>query len=467
MNRRHRSHGPPHNDTQRTLVAMTLVTLVWGALAFGSPYPWAFIPLALAATVIGLLALVRGKAPVPTRTIGGLVLVAVVASVQAVPLPRATVTGLSPASERLLVRHDVAYALQPPAFRALSIDPARTWLAVGLLAAFGLLLTGIARLSTRDTVRALAWGVATLGVAMALIALLQRATLATRIYGFWKPETSDVFFGTFVNKNHFAGWMLMAIPLGLGLLGATIERAMRGDTRSWRERVLWLSSPEANQLVLVACAVLTMALSLMLTLSRSGIAALAAALALSATFALRHGAASRRVVGVSAVATIGLIALGWAGTDAVLLHFASADATTFNGRLPIWSDTLRIIRDFPMTGTGLNTYGVATLFYQTVLPGKHLAEAHNDYLQLAAEGGLMLGVPVLLTIVLFTVEVRRRMRTSEGSVYWVRLGAITGILAIALQSTVEFSLQMPANAALFAVLCGIALRSSESPEGTA
>jgi hypothetical protein len=53
--------------------------------------------------------------------------------------------------------------------------------------------------------------------------------------------------------------------------------------------------------------------------------------------------------------------------------------------------------------------------------------------------------------------VRSRFVDSSGSSYWIRLGAVTGLIAIALQSTVEFSLQMPGNAALFAVLCGIAL----------
>jgi len=445
----------------RAWATATVGVVAWGALAFGAPYPWAYTPLAIAAAAVGLAGLARGTVPLPRLTVSGLGLIGMLAMLQVVPMPRATAAELSPASERLLIQHDVAYALRPPPSRPLSISPTHTWLAVGLLAAFSLLLAGTARIATRDAVRAMAWGVVVLGVSLGLIALLQRATFATRIYGFWKPEMSDVFFGPFVNKNHFAGWMLMAIPLGLGLVGATVERAMRGDARTWRERVLWMSSPEANQVLLVVFAVLVMALSLVLTLSRSGIASLAAALALSAAFALRHGLRSRRIVGVAAVAVIGVIALGWVGVDTVLQHFANADASTFNGRMPIWADTLRIVHDFPLTGTGLNTYGVATLFYQTVLPGKHLAEAHNDYLQLAAEGGLMLGVPLVLTVLLYTVEVRGRMRVREGSTYWLRLGAITGILAIALQSTVEFSLQMPGNAALFAVLCGIALRTAD------
>ena len=86
-----------------------------------------------------------------------------------------------------------------------------------------------------------------------------------------------------------------------------------------------------------------------------------------------------------------------------------------------------------------------------------MREAHNDYLQLAAEGGGLLGVPILLSAAVLIAGIRRRFRDDVGSIFWIRVGAITGLLAIAAQSLVEFSLQMPANAALFAVLCGIAL----------
>ena len=116
-----------------------------------------------------------------------------------------------------------------------------------------------------------------------------------------------------------------------------------------------------------------------------------------------------------------------------------------------------MVREFWLTGTGLNTYGVATLFYQTSAQGFHLREAHNDYLQLAAEGGVLLGVPIACAIVALVRAMRRRFVSSSGSSYWIRLGAVTGLSAIALQSIVDFSLQMPGNAVMFAVLCGIAL----------
>ncbi len=149
-------------------------------------------------------------------------------------------------------------------------------------------------------------------------------------------------------------------------------------------------------------------------------------------------------------------------------------------------------------GTGLNTYGAATLFYQTVEPTTHFAEAHNDYLQLLepfspprsgrlqpacggppkgghytlvktalAEGGALVCIPAALVVLAFAWTVHRRFRevSVEGSDYWIRIGAVTGILAIALQETSDFSLQMPGNAVLFTVLLAIAVRSSQSEGG--
>jgi O-antigen ligase len=127
-------------------------------------------------------------------------------------------------------------------------------------------------------------------------------------------------------------------------------------------------------------------------------------------------------------------------------------------RLRVWHDAAAIVKAFPLTGTGLNTFGTATVLYQSGSRAVHFQEAHNDYLQLLAEGGVLLAVPFALIVWFFLVAVRRRMREDDdGMTSWIRFGAAAGILAIALQSLVEFSLQMPGNAAMFVVLVAISL----------
>ena len=152
-----------------------------------------------------------------------------------------------------------------------------------------------------------------------------------------------------------------------------------------------------------------------------------------------------------------LVALQWAGRDAALERFV-ADNQSIGMRLDIWRMSADIVRDFPLLGTGLNTFGQASILYQPPRD-MHYNEAHNDYVQLLVEGGAVTFVLVLAAIagVVFAVRSRFRSDADGREAYWVRVGATTGLLAIALQSLVEFSLQMPGIAALFVVLCAIAL----------
>jgi O-antigen ligase len=319
------------------------------------------------------------------------------------------------------------------------------------------MMLGVARSVSVTGARHLAALIAGLGVVLALVGIIQRPLYAGRLYGFWTPLMQASPFGPFINKNHFAGWMLMAVPLTVGLLCADASRVVAVE-RDWRQRLVWLSSREANRIVLLAAATIVMALALVLTMSRSGMVAFAVSISLAGAWALRRFpvGAKRWVLGAYFTSLI-VLAMGWAGVDAIAARLASADPATLNERLPIWRDTWHMVREFWLTGTGLNTYGVATLFYQTSAPGFHLREAHNDYLQRAAEGGVLLGVPIVCAIATVVHAIGRRFAGSTGSSYWIRLGAVTGLSAIAMQSIVDFSLQMPGNAALFAVLCGIAL----------
>ena len=115
--------------------------------------------------------------------------------------------------------------------------------------------------------------------------------------------------------------------------------------------------------------------------------------------------------------------------------------------------------DFPIAGTGLHTYSVAMLFYQEYESGFHFAQAHNDYLQLLAEGGVLLAVPAVALIGVLLVQVRRRFveGRDDDRTWWLRVGAVSGLLAIALQEVVDFSLQIPGNAVLFCFTVAVAI----------
>jgi len=446
----------------RLFLVLQTGTLGWGALAFGANYPWAFWPLAVTAVVCGGIGLLvrPSKSPRVTSVSFAVWLAVIVFAVllQLLPIPLDVLAFVSPRASGLISQLDVLVSAGLVSRHAVSIAPPATLTALALFVAFAVMTLGVARFVSIAGPRSLAGVIAMLGVVIALVGIVQQPLYAGRIYGFWTPQMAGSPFGPFVNKNHFAGWMLMALPISFGLLCAVTTRAVSRLQSDWRRRIIWLSSPEASQTLLLASAAAIMALSLVMTMSRSGIFAIAVSLAAVSGWAIR-GLPSRstRIVAVVYLASLTLLVVGWAGADAIAARFSTANASTVNDRLPIWQDTLAIVRDFWLTGTGLNTYGVATLFYQTSMQGLHLREAHNDYLQLAAEGGLLLGMPIAGALTAFAIAVRREFRTSSGSSYWIRLGAVIGLVAIAVQTTVDFGLQMPGNAALCAVLCGIAL----------
>ncbi|MPZ17000.1 MAG: hypothetical protein GEV06_03660 [Luteitalea sp.] len=453
------------------LVALVL-TLAWGALAFGAVYPWAYRPLVLATAVCGLWGLLQASAPIRWSLVGGLGCVLLAILVQLAPLRWQVLEILSPGAHAVLMQYDLTYRLgvasSAEVYHALSIRPDQTERALSFLLGLGLLLLGTTSGLSRSTLRRLVLSIAMLGAALAIIAIVQKATYTGRIYGFWMPLEGRNPFGPFVNRNHFAGWMLMALPLTMGHLLGLLSRTLPRERLAARERFLWLSTPEGSRVVLVSFAVVAMGLSLVLTLSRSGVAAFACAVLVTIVMiARRQPAPARRSIRLAYMAGLIATIVSWAGIDGIAARFAQADTASISGRLAIWGDTLTMLRDFVWTGTGLATFSAANIFYQRAMADNNVTAAHNDWLQLAAEGGVLVALPLLALMVILIHEMRSRFaeharRGDLGVTYWTRVGAATGLLAIGVQEVVEFSLQMPGNAVLFAVLCAIAV----APAGT-
>jgi O-antigen ligase len=469
------------NRTIPVVREAVVVALAWAVLAFGAVYPWAYAPVMVASAVAGVVGIVAGggfRANRSVMVIGiGLAALAAAVVLQLIPIPAPLLVRIDPSADAFLKQYDLQYAAaalrpavalareQAAGMHPLSIAPASTLLGLGFLASFGLLFLGVSTAFSALDARQVVKRLIALAVLLALVGIIQRATFNGRMYGFWTPQAGVLplppalsAFGPFINRNHFAGWMLMILPAAIGYLAGLVSRGMRGVKPEWRDRLLWFSSAEASKAILVAFGILVMGVSLVMTISRFGITSFAASLVVAGWFAIRRQTQkSKRLLMVSFLVLVLIVSAGWAGFDAVAERFSNAQYD-LRGRAGAWEDTLRIARQFPWFGTGLNTYGAATLVYQQTNLDAHLAEAHSDYLQLVAEGGVLLCAPALVVIGLFIGAVRARFREDEvnSTTYWVRLGVATGLFAIALQESVEFSLQMPANAALFAVVAGMA-----------
>lgn len=458
-------------------MAGTVTLVASGALAFGAVYQWAYVPLAVASGLLGAVALRHAVLlPREARRVGlALAAVAFAAALQVVPLPSAVRQTISPRTDALLTELDLGFALRSTAaaeahatlWHPLSVHAAAGRRALLLVGGFSLLLLGVTALLGAGGAAPLTLWLVTLGVLLAVIGIVQQAVLGNhayggmKIYGFWAPDYKlTTPFGPFVNKNHFAGWMVMVLPLALGYVLGLTHVAMRRLRPGWRNRVLWLSSPGGGRVQVAIVAVAVMSAALMMTTSRSGVGCFLVAIAIAGAVAVKQQATRRaRLVVIGLLTALAVVPLLWANESLVRRFEGGLADPTVQLRRDAWTQALAIVRELPLAGSGLNTFGVAALPYGA--PGRdfYFREAHNEYLQLAAEGGVLVGVPVIVTMALFVVAVRRRFAedSPEQITYWIRFGACTGLVAIALQSIVEFSLQMPGNAVLFVVLAAIAM----------
>jgi O-antigen ligase len=136
----------------------------------------------------------------------------------------------------------------------------------------------------------------------------------------------------------------------------------------------------------------------------------------------------------------------------------------------IWRETLPVIRDFWAVGTGAGTYAAAMLVYQQsaiwiphLAAWAHFNQAHNHYLQVAAEGGVLVGAPVATALALLAVFLRRSLAADRTEMFWIRLGAAAALAGVAAQSVWEIPLVMPANGVLAACLAAVVLHERGEP----
>lgn len=381
--------------------------------------------------------------------------VALATLVQLLPLPAALTDLLSPHAAP--VRAALALG-QAAAGRwlPLTIDArASGWAAIVTLGALALFVSARALLA-RAGVRHVIRGVTALGFGCAALAIAQAATAGRSIYWTFPTEYEGPLpFGPFVNRNHFATWTIMAAPLCVGYIAARMGgRTGVPVARHRRTRLAQLADGRTIWLTLAGAVMIA---ALLLSASRSGLLALATATVIMAVATRPRASHARRRQVLALVVLMLALALSRADLPGLTERFAHAE-TGIRGRVRIWTDTLPVVRDFWLTGTGVGTYRTSMLLYQrSDRADVQFNQAHNHYVQAAAEGGVLLALPVAFALVALSRLILLRMAADRAGVFWIRAGAACGLLAVALQSLWETGLVMPANGALAAVIAAIAV----------
>ena len=149
------------------------------------------------------------------------------------------------------------------------------------------------------------------------------------------------------------------------------------------------------------------------------------------------------------------------GLDAVISRFFAV-SEGFKNRWEIWANTLQIIKDFPLMGSGLGTFTQVFPAYRSFHIEGLVTHAENDFLQLVSEAGLV-GTGLLTIAFLFLfyrVFSGIRKLSPEDSRRYIGIGGLVGILALLIHSNVERNIQVPANAFLFLVILALVLKVS-------
>jgi len=267
--------------------------------------------------------------------------------------------------------------------------------------------------------------------------------------------------GTFINRNYFAGYLLMVVPLSVGYLFSR-ESLQRISYSGWRHRLASLD----GKTLLLGFGVIVMIVGLIFSASRMGISSLLLSFTLI-SFLFRDPRGEKKVSKTSVlIFGLALLWAAWIGLDAVLSRFITS-TDDFKFRWAIWVNTFQILKDFPLFGSGLGTFTYIFPMYRSLHIQGLATHAENDFLQLASEVGLV-GIGLLLIVFLFLSYKAIsgiRLLTHRDSGRYIGMGGLVGILALMFHSLVERNIQVPSNAFLYTILWGVVLNISLTKRG--
>ena len=334
----------------------------------------------------------------------------------------------------------------------LSLDPNSTKLVLVQLST--LLIYFAATLVFVDTPHRLQLLVRTItvfGFLLAILGLSQSFTSPTKVYWFRELNQSTAF-GPFINRHHFAGYMELTIALPLGLLFAgAVDK---------EKRIIYLFVAGL------------MGVALVMTASRGGIISLVAEIffLMIVTAIWRKPSERRRKsahrfkhvlgrLGMTGALLVGLflgvVLLGGEFSIARFIDTVNTDDPT-TGRAHFWSVTLDIIKAHPYMGTGLGAFGVIYTRYDTRNGLYRLEQAHNDYLQVLSDAGIIGAVLGFSFVVLLFWKAISRANSRDDFRRGVALAALSGCFAVLVHSFFDFTLHTTSNALLFLVLAALA-----------
>lgn len=423
--------------TSRTIFALLFIVPIFSVLLYGSTDIGALIPLAL---MIGALA---GAWIVRTWRTGIFEL-----NTNAIQLP---IVGLLLLGlVQLLPLGDggvQAASLSVPASNALTLDPFSTRMFLVRLVGYAIFFAAaLTFIDTEGRYRRAIGVILVFGGLLAFVGILQKLASPDAIYGVRK-HTGAIPFGPYINSHHFASLMVLISGIAMAhLLGNGLGRQLK---------------------LLVALSAAVMAIAVPFTSSRGGVLAYIAMLSVAVLAWFYRGKDNKPASWLPLVAggvVLGLIVVGsllyLGGESSMLRGFGIENSAgdVSSGRFHFWSIAWKIVLANPILGAGLDAFGVAFTRFDTQSGIFRVEQAHNDYLQMLADGGVVgFGLTIAFIVLLVKGSLARIRAESDPFLRTTIIGGLAGCVGILVHSMFDFPLRTAGNAFVFLLVIAVML----------
>lgn len=436
-----------------------LSVLLFAPLAFGTTELWSLVTVevlaGIAAVILFISGWIRREGLYEVPGAAPLLLLLVFMAVQLAPLPSGLVKVIAPASYEA---YAPLFAVGGDQWIPLTIHQRGTLqelLRIGSYALFYCVTVQLLSSHTllKRTLSAVIWLAATI----AFLAIIHQVSSPDTLFWLRPAPDGTSPFGPWVNPNQYAGFMEMLSPLAIALFLFYKPRVERSE--SLRERIVaFFTMSGANQHLLYGLAAVVVTMSVFVSLCRGGILTISVAVLI---FMLLYNLKRPRQ-GRGAVAVITcciLVTVSWFGWDTVIAEFdrgVNAAGELRDGRFDIWTDVVRIIAAFCGFGSGFGTFVDIYPSYTTIPAEVIFDHAHNDYLELLTDGGIIgFGLAGWFVVAVIRHGWGRIRARRDQYAALLGIGALTGILAMLLHSITDFNMHNGADGLYFFFLCGL------------
>lgn len=446
-----------------------LFVLIFSPLAFGTVERWS-LAIMETLSILALLFLFLGNKREALYEIPGilpLILFLGYILLQLVPLPAGIVKLISPSTYSLY--NETIGIIEPVEWMSISINKKATLAEFFRFAAYvGFYVMTIQLLTNKELLKKTVTIVIVFATLLSIFALLQDTLVKDKAGWFRNLKHIGipfVPFGSFIYHNNYAAFIEMIFPLSLGLF---FYYKPSVHYQSFRERVSELFNQQRTSIyVLLAFSAILMGTSIFVSLSRGGVISLSLSTFFLVFMLLIKGKVKRQSgILFLMVIILMLVSVEWFGWDGILKRIKigkTSHECSIIWRVVVYNDTVNIIRDFPLTGAGFGTWSQIYQGYRTVPGTFRYRNAHNDYLELLANGGI---IPFLLAawffITFFFKSYKAFRKRRESYSICLYLGSIAGIVAILIHSHGDWILQNGANGLYFFFLFGLAVSAANT-----